>query len=73
MIVLGSGTGGTATGLGRRLKEVLPSVQIVGADPYGSILSEPQELNDVPENQVSYNEVEGIGYSFRATTLGELF
>lgn len=69
MIVLGSGTGGTATGLGRRLKEVLPSVQIVGADPYGSILSEPQELNDVPENQVSYNEVEGIGYSFRATTL----
>ncbi|KAI5753180.1 hypothetical protein M8J77_024336 [Diaphorina citri] len=69
MIVLGCGTGGTASGIGRKIKEKCPSCKLVGADPFGSILAQPQSLNDVPENQISYNEVEGIGYSFAATTL----
>lgn len=69
MIVLGCGTGGTATGIGRKIKEKCPNCKLVGADPWGSILAQPQELNDREENQISFNEVEGIGYSFAATTL----
>lgn len=37
-----------------------PNIIVVGADPYGSILSIPSELNvDAPPNLV-----EGIGYDF---------
>ncbi len=37
--VAGVGTGGTITGVARYLKQVSPSVQIVGADPEGSVYS----------------------------------
>ena len=36
--VAGAGTGGTLTGVGRRLKEHDSDIQIIGADPEGSIL-----------------------------------
>jgi cystathionine beta-synthase len=55
-VVLGVGTGGTSTGLGRRMKEAVPGVQIVGADPVGSILGGG-------EPGAPY-KVEGIGYDF---------
>jgi cystathionine beta-synthase len=54
--VTGVGTGGTITGCGRRLKEAIPGVQIVGADPVGSILGGG-------EPGPPY-KVEGIGYDF---------
>ncbi len=41
-------------------------VQIVGVDPEGSILAEPDELNKT--NKTQY-EVEGIGYDFIPTVL----
>ena len=56
MIVAGVGTGGTITGISKRLKEVFPSIKVVGVDPYGSILGGGEEVH-------SY-KVEGIGYDF---------
>lgn len=41
-------------------------VQIVGVDPEGSILAEPEELNKTDKTQY---EVEGIGYDFIPTVL----
>ena len=38
--VAGAGTGGTITGVGRRLKAALPGVRIVLADPVGSALAD---------------------------------
>jgi cystathionine beta-synthase len=37
--VCGVGTGGTITGIGRYLKEQDPGIQVVGADPEGSVYS----------------------------------
>src|SRR5207237_3593110 len=39
VVVIGVGTGGTITGTGRYLKAQNPSIQIVGADPEGSLYS----------------------------------
>ena len=56
MVVLGVGTGGTITGLAQKLKSVNPHIQVVGVDPYGSILGGGDVIH-------SY-DVEGIGYDF---------
>lgn len=56
MVVAGVGTGGTITGLAKRLKEDNPTIQIIGADPIGSILGGGDEI-------IPY-QVEGIGYDF---------
>ncbi|XP_059248419.1 cystathionine beta-synthase isoform X2 [Mustela nigripes] len=114
MLVASAGTGGTITGIARKLKEKCPgckphrlqlspqgqsalswgallpgsplggsfprhagpsecpkaptppAVQIIGVDPEGSILAEPEELNQT--EQTAY-EVEGIGYDFIPTVL----
>jgi cysteine synthase len=56
MVVMGVGTGGTVTGVAKRLKEHHPKVQIIGVDPVGSILG--------GGNEVKPYLVEGIGYDF---------
>jgi cystathionine beta-synthase/cysteine synthase A len=56
MVVMGVGTGGTITGVAKRLKETLPHIKIIGADPYGSILGGGTEVYPYL--------VEGIGYDF---------
>ena len=53
--VCGVGTGGTMTGAGKWLKERNPEIQLIGADPEGSIYS-----GDDPGTYT----VEGIGYDF---------
>jgi cysteine synthase len=56
MIVMGVGTGGTITGVARRLKEYNPTIKIIGVDPVGSILGGGDEIKPY--------QVEGIGYDF---------
>ena len=56
MVVIGVGTGGTITGVAKKLKLLNPTVKIIGVDPYGSILGGGTEVK-------SYL-VEGIGYDF---------
>ncbi|XP_043664268.1 cystathionine beta-synthase isoform X2 [Vespula pensylvanica] len=65
-VVIGAGTGGTVSGIGRKLKELHPEITIIAVDPIGSILAFPSELN---EHDVSFYEVEGIGYDFLPTVL----
>jgi cystathionine beta-synthase len=58
-LVVGVGTGGTITGTGRYLKERNPDIQIIGADPAGSIYSSPE---------VRPYLVEGVGEDFWPAT-----
>jgi len=59
VFVAGMGTGGTISGVARYLKERKPSIQIVGADPEGSIYSGP----------VHPYKVEGVGEDFMPGTM----
>lgn len=59
--VSGIGTGGTISGTGLYLKEMNPKIQIVGADPYGSIFKTYKDSGHVPE--ATPYLVEGIGQS----------
>lgn len=59
--VAGAGTGGTRSGVGRRLKAALPRVKVVLADPVGSGLADWVETGR-PGADGSY-AVEGIGSS----------
>jgi cystathionine beta-synthase len=54
--VAGMGTCGTITGMGRYLKERNPEVKVVGADPEGSIFSDPDNVHEYA--------VEGVGEDF---------
>src|SRR5919198_92051 len=61
--VAGMGTGGTITGVGRFLKQQNPPVQIIGADPQGSIYSSGPDF--IPK----IYKVEGIGEDFYPSTM----
>jgi len=60
MVVISAGTGGTLTGIARKIKERNPNVKIVAVDPEGSILAQPESLNGA----IGSYKVEGIGYDF---------
>jgi len=62
MLVAGAGTGGTISGIARKLKEYNPYLIVVGVDPEGSILAQPEALND--SKRLEPYQVEGIGYDF---------
>ena len=57
--VAGLGTGGTISGTGKFLKEKNPSIQIIGADPYGSVFKTYKETGKLVE--ATPYLVEGIG------------
>lgn len=58
MVVICAGTGGTISGIAKKLKEKLPNIIVVGIDPEGSLLANPET------DKVGTYEVEGIGYDF---------
>ena len=60
-LIAGAGTGGTISGISKKLKEKNPNLITIGVDPYGSILSEPEELN---KSDIKTYQIEGIGYDF---------
>lgn len=63
VLVAGVGTGGTITGAGRYLKEQKPSVEVVGADPEGSIYTRG------PDGDIHQYLVEGVGEDFYPETV----
>src|SRR5512142_1161064 len=69
-VVIGMGTGGTISGIGRYLKSKNPKVRIVGVDIQGSILYEIwQNKGKIPEGAYPKTyKVEGIGEDFLPTT-----
>ena len=56
----------TYKGIGRKLKEKCPDCIVVGVDPEGSILAQPESLN---VSEVTIYDVEGTGYDFIPTVL----
>lgn len=63
--VAGMGTGGTISGTGRYLKEKNPAVQVIGADPVGSILKAYHETGKITEAHTY--KIEGVGEDFIPT------
>jgi len=60
-VVIALGTGGTVSGVARYLKEQNPELRVVGADPEGSIYSQPDDVHPYM--------VEGIGEDFFPKTM----
>src|SRR5437868_8912786 len=60
-VVISLGTGGTVSGVARYLKEQNPGLRVIGADPEGSIYSQPDDVHPYL--------VEGIGEDFYPETM----
>ncbi len=59
--VVGVGTGGTISGVGKYLKEKNPDVKIIGIDTYGSVFKKYHETGIFDENEIYPYVTEGIG------------
>ena len=59
--VVGVGTGGTISGVGKYLKEKNPNIKIWGIDTYGSVFKKYHETGIFDENEIYPYITEGIG------------
>ncbi len=63
-LVVGVGTGGTVSGVGRYLKERNPRIKVWGIDTYGSVFKKYKETGIFDKNEIYPYVTEGIGEDF---------
>src|SRR3989440_11797168 len=63
-LVVGVGTGGTISGVGRFLKEKNPNIKVWGIDTYGSVLKKYKDSGVLDKNEIYPYITEGIGEDF---------
>jgi len=63
-LVVGVGTGGTISGVGRYLKEQNPEIKVWGIDTYGSVFKKYKETGIFDKNEIYPYITEGIGEDF---------
>ena len=63
-LVVGVGTGGTISGVGRYLKERNPQIKVWGIDTYGSVFKKYKETGIFDKNEIYPYVTEGIGEDF---------
>jgi cystathionine beta-synthase len=63
-LVVGVGTGGTVSGVGRYLKERNPTIKVWGIDTYGSVFKKYKETGIFDKHEIYPYITEGIGEDF---------
>ena len=63
-LVVGVGTGGTVSGVGKFLKEKNPAIKVWGIDTYGSVFKKYKETGILDKNEIYPYITEGIGEDF---------
>ena len=63
-LVVGVGTGGTISGIGRYLKERNPKIKVWGVDTYGSVFKKYKETGVFDKHEIYPYITEGIGEDF---------
>jgi|TARA_B110000014_G_scaffold68585_1_gene46830 cystathionine beta-synthase len=59
--VVGVGTGGSISGIGKYLKEMNPNIKVWGVDAYGSVLKKFHETGIFDKDEIYPYKTEGIG------------